>query len=123
MMSEMGQTPVGYINDAASGSKMYMMQASTLSPDGESSPLESKVSFAESAPVSGITSYGQRIDMAPTTGDQYQVGYGEGVVAYALGEPDEGGSGGSMLIIGAVVVVILVVAVVAVVMMRRRSTA
>ena len=122
MMSEMGQTPVGYINDAASGSKMYMMQASTLSPDGESSLLESKVSFAESAPVSGITSYGQRIDMAPTTGDQYQVGYGEGVVAYALGEPD-GGSSGSMLIIGAVVVVILVVAVVAVVMMRRRSTA
>ena len=98
------------------------MQASTLSPDGESSPLESKVSFAESAPVSGITSYGQRIDMAPTTSDQYQVGYGEGVVAYALGEPD-GGSSGSMLIIGAVVVVILVVAVVAVVMMRRRSTA
>ena len=122
MMSEMGQTPVGYINDAASGSKMYMMQASTLSPDGESSQLESKVSFAESAPVSGITSYGQRIDMAPTTGDQYRVGYGEGVVAYALGEPD-GGSGSSMLIIGAVVVVILVVAVVAVVMMRRRSTA
>lgn len=122
MMSEMGQTPVGYINDAASGSKMYMMQASTLSPDGESSPLESKVSFAESAPVSGITSYGQRIDMAPTTDDQYQVGYDEGVVAYALGEPD-GGSGGPMLIIGAVVVVILVVAVVAVVMMRRRSTA
>ena len=123
MMSEMGQTPVGYINDAASGSKMYMMQASILAPNGESTPLESKVSFTDSAPVSGITSYGQRMDMVPTFGDQYQVGYGEDIVAYALGEPDGSGSGSSMLIIGAVVVVILVIAVVAVVVMRRRNPA
>ena len=123
MMSEMGQTPVGYIDDAASGSKMYMMQASTLSPDGESAVLGSKVSFTESAPVSGITSYGQRVDMAPITGGQYQVGYGDGVVAFALGEPDDGGSGSPMLLVGAVIVVILVVAVVAVVLMRRRSPA
>ena len=123
MMSEMGQTPVGYINDAASGSKMYMMQASILAPNGESTPLESKVSFTDSAPVSGITSYGQRMDMVPTFGDQYQVGYGEDIVAYALGEPDGSGSGSSMLIIGAVVVVILVIAVAAVVVMRRRNPA
>lgn len=123
MMSEMGQTPVGYINDAASGSKMYMMQASILAPNGESTPLESKVSFTDSAPVSGITSYGQRMDMVPTFGDQYQVGYGEDIVAYALGEPDGSGSGSSMLIIGAVVVVILVIAVAVVVVMRRRNPA
>lgn len=122
MMSEMGQTPVGYINDAASGSKAYMMQATTLAPNGEPTHLATKVSFSESAPVSGITSYGQRLDMVPTAGDQYQVGYGEDVVAYALGEPDEGGID-TMLIIGAVVVVILVIAVAAVVVMRRRNPA
>ena len=122
MMSEMGQIPVGYINDAASGSKAYMMQATTLAPNGEPTHLATKVSFSESAPVSGITSYGQRIDMVPTAGDQYQVGYGEDVVAYALGEPDEGGID-TMLIIGAVVVVILVIAVAAVIVMRRRNPA
>ena len=63
------------------------------------------------------------MDMVPTFGDQYQVGYGEDIVAYALGEPDGSGSGSSMLIIGAVVVVILVIAVAAVVVMRRRNPA
>ena len=121
MMSEMGQTPVGYINDAASGSRMYMMQASTLSPDGESTLIGSKISFDEDSPVSGITSYGKRIDMAPTTGNQYQVGYDEDIVAFAIGTSD-GGIGSSTLIICAVVV-ILVVAVAAVMLLRRRSTA
>ena len=122
MMSEMGQTPVGYINDAASGSDAYMMQATTLAPNGEPTQLPTKVSFSESAPVSGITSYGQRIDMVPTAGDRYQVGYGEDVVAYALGSPDEGGID-TMLIVGIVVVLIVVIAVAAVVVMRRRNPA
>lgn len=120
MMSEIDQTPVSYINDAASGSKMYKMQASTLSPDGEATAVGSKISFDESSSVSGITSYGKRLDMVPTAGNQYQVGYDEDIVVFALGTSN-GGSDSSVLII-CVVAVILVVAIAAVVLIRRRNT-
>ena len=99
------------------------MQASILSPEGLATAIGSEVSFAEDAQVTGITSYGQRLDMVPASGGQYQTELIDGIVGYALAEPDGGGSGSSMLILGAVVVVILVIAVAAVVVMRRRNPA